>query len=80
MSKNKDDLTFVFYDFKRIIKKVVLEENNCLDRNISLSHNDFEMKADVLCENNNAVMDIFISYKDVSFSDREIITYGIIRR
>ena len=70
VSKNKDDLVFMSYDFMKIIKKMILENSDCLDKSLKLEYNDFTMKADILCENNITLIDIFNSYQDTSFSHR----------
>ena len=73
VSKNKDDLVFISYDFMRIIKKIILENSDCVDKSLKLEYNDFAMRADVLCENNITLIDIFNSYQDVSFSHRLLL-------
>ena len=72
-SKNKDDLVFISYDFIRIAKKMILENDDCLlKRSFEFEHNGLNLKVDALCENNITLMDTFNSYKNASFSHREI--------
>lgn len=70
ISKNKDNLIFISYDFRRIIKQIVLNKK-CANKTINLNHKHFKMKADIICADNNVLIDTFISYKGASFSHRE---------
>lgn len=69
-SKNKDDLVFMSYDFIKMIKKMILENSDCTDKSLKLEHNGFVMRADVFCQNNIILIDVFNSYKNISFSYR----------
>jgi len=73
-SKYKNDITFLLFDFKRIVKKIISKDKDCIDKKIKLSHEDFNMKANIFCNKNNVIIDTFISYKEVFSSHREIIS------
>ena len=79
LSKNKNDLVFISYDFRNIIKEIILKSDTCINKSFNFEYNGFHINADVLCEDNIAFIDTFMYYKDVSFSHREIINRGSLK-
>lgn len=72
-SNNKNMLNFLFYDFQKVVKKIILNEDVCPNKKIELDFNEFKMKAELICQDKTILIDYFGTYKNVSSSHREIV-------
>lgn len=74
LSTNKDKLDVLFYDFQIILKKTILNESICTNNTAELHFDEFKIRAYIICQDENVLIDYYGSYKNTSSSHREIVS------